>query len=213
MSDIDKTKIYIFGSSLMHSKKGEERPNHKYTAREWANGAWKYIYGKIGGDRLKEYEKSFDQQLLSKKSVENTYNDIEKTNDAIENVGKDKQFIKDIIRSNFTLNGIIDTNRTTGGEVIENIAKKYNYYGGSADRYGVSDSKSYTYEEMEELVKRIEMQESKLKASKERLVKMYNEKSDIYRNKIEKYNKAENKYKKTLLSRIKGDIMKNYTKY
>lgn len=30
---------------LMHWGKGESAPNHKYSAKEWINGAWRYFYG------------------------------------------------------------------------------------------------------------------------------------------------------------------------
>lgn len=43
----------------MHSSKGEERKNHKYKAREWVNGAWRYIYNeKLGGNEKREFEKA-----------------------------------------------------------------------------------------------------------------------------------------------------------
>lgn len=198
-----------FSDTLCHAKKGEEVAGHKYTSREWKNGAWQYIYGKIGGNQLKEYEKTFDRQLMSKKSLENTYNDIEKTNDAIKNIKTDKYLLENFMDSFKTHP---DLKGTSGGQ-LDSLAKKYNYYGGTKDPNSSKGLKIYTYDELKELNKQIEMQESKLKASRERLIKTYDEKADIHTNQIIKYNRAENNYKKTLLSRIKGDIMKNYTKY
>ena len=34
---------------LIHWAKGKEAKNHKYTAREWVNGKWQYVYNALGG--------------------------------------------------------------------------------------------------------------------------------------------------------------------
>lgn len=72
-------KIYIFGSSLMHSKKGEERPNHKYTSREWKNGSWVYNYGDkgtISNDKLFDKHEQYVEEYKADQNILSTNNQM-----------------------------------------------------------------------------------------------------------------------------------------
>lgn len=41
---------------LIHWAKGKEAKNHKYTAREWVNGKWQYVYSALGGRARMVYQ-------------------------------------------------------------------------------------------------------------------------------------------------------------
>ena len=70
---------------LMHAKKGEEMPDHKYTSREWKNGSWVYNYGE-------------QQKSKNEKKIKEIDEEIDKLNDYIDSCRKVRFVLFDKIK-------------------------------------------------------------------------------------------------------------------
>lgn len=74
-----KKKYFVKHSddSLAHSLRGSQRANHKYSARKWVNGKWRYFYGKIPnvitGSKFKEGDKQWREAAKAEDDRANFY--------------------------------------------------------------------------------------------------------------------------------------------
>lgn len=89
-----KKKYFVKHSddSLAHSLRGSQRANHKYSARKWVNGKWRYFYGKIANavsdpgsaigttqrKKWKYYEDRANVNAKSAKEMSDEYSDTVK---------------------------------------------------------------------------------------------------------------------------------------
>jgi hypothetical protein len=100
-----------YDNVLAHSaRKGSQRKNHKYTARQWVNGRWKYFYGKaknaVGYAYGSKYREDMDK-----------YRDAEERAQAnMWKANEDNWELNKKIKDNATKDGIDGVTRITNGK-------------------------------------------------------------------------------------------------
>lgn len=103
-----------YDNVLAHSaRKGSQRKNHKYTARQWVNGRWKYFYGKakdnIGGrltgdyydKKAEEYENEAERlkqyrYMMQDAGIKSASNNHNIKNDRLR--AANEQYLDDVVR-------------------------------------------------------------------------------------------------------------------
>lgn len=135
-----------YSDYLAHSsRKGSQRKNHKYTARQWVNGRWRYIYGKaknaVGYAYGSKYREDMDK-----------YHDAEDRAQAnMWKANEDNWKLKNKIEENATKEGLDGVTRIANGQVLrdeqkrnqEYFDKQYAKAQDANDKYGHAGTKYY----------------------------------------------------------------------